>query len=527
MVAHADREALERTQATGEMHYRSRTRGSGTRGDQRRRAARRVALHRLRRRCGARTRDAGGCGVPHRVDVVLRAVRWPPTRWAPDATIARRPRGRRGGGATPPRAQHAVAQHGGAATAIAGRTRTPRDSRRARPDRRRRAAPSDPARQRAQHGQSAKPSYTQRLLTDRNLRLKKLGEEMAELVTACADADPARAVEEGADVLYHALVALRAIGVTLDDVRRELGRRPGNARVVRCAGARPTWRSASTSQGVAPVPPSGRYSGRSNSSAFGAACAGGRRPRPTLTGRPATRTGLGEHGGEHLLRLGHEVGVQPSAPAGLLAPVELLGGSTATSAGCAPTTARRRTRRRSGRGHDRRRGAGHAAGRSCTTAAAARRGPTGAGARRAGTGDVDESASGPPLYVGHVANADRMRGAHVANRVREGSHADACGHARSRRTAAPCLSSRSGPRGAGASSASAPRSRSERRVEAARIDPPAELGGARGFSTSRRAPRDLPARVSSTMRGYALLHVVHGLRTASPKCPGASSGESP
>jgi phosphoribosyl-ATP pyrophosphohydrolase/phosphoribosyl-AMP cyclohydrolase len=71
-----------------------------------------------------------------------------------------------------------------------------------------------------------RPSYTQRLLGDRNLRLKKLGEECAELVTACADGDRARAAEEGADVVYHTLVALRALGVTLDDVRRVLaGRR--------------------------------------------------------------------------------------------------------------------------------------------------------------------------------------------------------------------------------------------------------------------------------------------------------------
>jgi phosphoribosyl-ATP pyrophosphohydrolase/phosphoribosyl-AMP cyclohydrolase len=62
-------------------------------------------------------------------------------------------------------------------------------------------------------------SYTQRLLADRNLRLKKLGEEIAELVTACADGDRERATEEGMDLLYHTLVALRAVGVTLDDLR--------------------------------------------------------------------------------------------------------------------------------------------------------------------------------------------------------------------------------------------------------------------------------------------------------------------
>src|SRR5919107_514031 len=62
----------------------------------------------------------------------------------------------------------------------------------------------------------------ERTLGDRNLRLNKLGEEAAELVTACADGDRARAAEEGADVVYHTLVALRALGVTLDDLRRVL-----------------------------------------------------------------------------------------------------------------------------------------------------------------------------------------------------------------------------------------------------------------------------------------------------------------
>jgi phosphoribosyl-ATP pyrophosphohydrolase/phosphoribosyl-AMP cyclohydrolase len=68
----------------------------------------------------------------------------------------------------------------------------------------------------------ARPSYTRRLAADRNLRLKKLGEECAELVTACADGDRGRAVEEAADLLYHTLVALRAVGASLDDVRRVL-----------------------------------------------------------------------------------------------------------------------------------------------------------------------------------------------------------------------------------------------------------------------------------------------------------------
>lgn len=67
--------------------------------------------------------------------------------------------------------------------------------------------------------------YTQRLLGDRNLRLKKIGEEASELVTACADGDSARATEEAADLIYHTLVALRAAGGTLDGVREVLAAR--------------------------------------------------------------------------------------------------------------------------------------------------------------------------------------------------------------------------------------------------------------------------------------------------------------
>ena len=69
------------------------------------------------------------------------------------------------------------------------------------------------------------PSYTRRLADDRNLRLKKLGEECAELVIACADGDRVRAVEEAADLLYHALVALHSTGASLDDLRRVLDAR--------------------------------------------------------------------------------------------------------------------------------------------------------------------------------------------------------------------------------------------------------------------------------------------------------------
>lgn len=67
--------------------------------------------------------------------------------------------------------------------------------------------------------------YTQRLLSDRNLRLKKLGEETAELVLALADNDKARATEEAADLIYHMMVALRTQGILLDDLRNTIAER--------------------------------------------------------------------------------------------------------------------------------------------------------------------------------------------------------------------------------------------------------------------------------------------------------------
>ncbi len=65
-------------------------------------------------------------------------------------------------------------------------------------------------------------SYTAKLLSDRNLRLKKIGEESSEFVTACADGDAKRATEEAADLVYHLLVALHAVGGSLDGLRAEL-----------------------------------------------------------------------------------------------------------------------------------------------------------------------------------------------------------------------------------------------------------------------------------------------------------------
>ena len=69
---------------------------------------------------------------------------------------------------------------------------------------------------------AGRPSYTAKLLADRNLRLKKIGEEATEFVTACADSHTTQATAEAADLLYHMLVALRAAGGTFQGVREVL-----------------------------------------------------------------------------------------------------------------------------------------------------------------------------------------------------------------------------------------------------------------------------------------------------------------
>jgi len=171
MVAHADREALERTLATGEMHYRSRTRGLWHKGATSGNVQRVLSL----------AADCDGDAVLARVAPAGPACHTGATSCFGGVALG-------------------ADALGALDATIAARA----------------ADPATPA---------TKPSYTQRLLTDRNLRLKKIGEEAAELVTACADADRERAAEEGADVVYHTLVALRAIGVSLDDVRAVLAAR--------------------------------------------------------------------------------------------------------------------------------------------------------------------------------------------------------------------------------------------------------------------------------------------------------------
>ena len=163
MVANADREALERTIETGEMHYRSRTRGLWRKGATSGNVQKVVSL----------TPDCDGDTVLARVVPAGPACHTgavscfddgaSPSVWsALSATIA---------------ARNAAVNEG--------------------PD-------------------EGSPSYTRKLLVDRNLRLKKIGEESAELVAALADADAARSAEEAADLIYHVAVALEAVSSSLD-----------------------------------------------------------------------------------------------------------------------------------------------------------------------------------------------------------------------------------------------------------------------------------------------------------------------
>ncbi|HEX7018897.1 MAG TPA: bifunctional phosphoribosyl-AMP cyclohydrolase/phosphoribosyl-ATP diphosphatase HisIE [Gemmatimonadaceae bacterium] len=171
MVAHADREALEMTLRTGEMHYRSRTRGLWHKGATSGNVQRVVSL----------AADCDG-------DAVLARV-------LPAGPACHT-------GATSCFGSDALA-----ADTLAELSRVIE------------------ARSRQIDAPGEKPSYTRRLLNDRNLRMKKIGEEGAELVAALADADRERAKAEAADLIYHALVALRALDLGLDDVRAELASR--------------------------------------------------------------------------------------------------------------------------------------------------------------------------------------------------------------------------------------------------------------------------------------------------------------
>ncbi|MFN3702160.1 bifunctional phosphoribosyl-AMP cyclohydrolase/phosphoribosyl-ATP diphosphatase HisIE [Thermomonas sp.] len=71
-------------------------------------------------------------------------------------------------------------------------------------------------------------SYTTRLFEDGIRRIaQKVGEEGVETALAAVVQDNDALLGEAADLLYHLLVALRARGLALDDVRRVLAARRG------------------------------------------------------------------------------------------------------------------------------------------------------------------------------------------------------------------------------------------------------------------------------------------------------------
>ena len=77
-------------------------------------------------------------------------------------------------------------------------------------------------------------SYTRKLL-DKGAEhcAKKFGEEAVETVIAAVENDRAHLIAEGADLLYHLLVLLKARGVKLDEVEAALDKRTHDVRVGR------------------------------------------------------------------------------------------------------------------------------------------------------------------------------------------------------------------------------------------------------------------------------------------------------
>lgn len=72
-------------------------------------------------------------------------------------------------------------------------------------------------------------SWTSRLIADPTLAAKKLGEEAVETALAAVKGDKAAVAAESADLLYHWLVLLAAVGVSPEAVAAELSARAGRS----------------------------------------------------------------------------------------------------------------------------------------------------------------------------------------------------------------------------------------------------------------------------------------------------------
>jgi phosphoribosyl-ATP pyrophosphohydrolase/phosphoribosyl-AMP cyclohydrolase len=165
MVAWADREALEKSVATGRMHYHSRSRG------------------RLWRKGETSGHEQEVVDLTPDCDM--------------DTVLARV-------------VQHGVACHTGRPTCFTT-DRTP-------------GGVLTELAQVIASREDADPeaSYTARLLRDRTLRNAKVDEEASELVKALDEESRERAAEEAADLVYHAMVALWGRKVSFHEVLRVL-----------------------------------------------------------------------------------------------------------------------------------------------------------------------------------------------------------------------------------------------------------------------------------------------------------------
>ena len=76
---------------------------------------------------------------------------------------------------------------------------------------------------RQRKGSSGEESYTKKLLKDKKLSIKKVKEEIAELINAVEK--NSNKVHESADVFYHLMVFLEANGIKIEDVMDELKKR--------------------------------------------------------------------------------------------------------------------------------------------------------------------------------------------------------------------------------------------------------------------------------------------------------------
>jgi phosphoribosyl-AMP cyclohydrolase / phosphoribosyl-ATP pyrophosphohydrolase len=181
MVAYADREALERTLSTGLAHYYSRSRKTLWRKGETSGHQQRVAEIRL---------DCDGDTVLYRVEQSGPACHTG-TRTCFSSAVA-------GGNGRAHRLEEGQDPGGHLLSRLAGVIESRATER-------------------------PEGSYTVRLL-DAGIPAvsQKVGEEAVELVVAANAQDDARVAAESADLLYHLLVLLKARGVPLDAVLREL-----------------------------------------------------------------------------------------------------------------------------------------------------------------------------------------------------------------------------------------------------------------------------------------------------------------